>query len=132
MKAYFSTPEWVQKDLLLREGWPMQLMGTAAQNCTADPCDTFSLQLGLLDQKRVNKPLFFGGDGEIHGDFKETEFSPHKCFRGYNRILHVSFFHTKTLKPDYSWEASSSYIRLFLNCKLQILLLTPDSISFFG
>lgn len=58
MKAYFSTPEWVQKDLLLREGWPMQLMGTAAQNCMADPSDTSSLQLGLLDQKRVNKPLF--------------------------------------------------------------------------
>lgn len=56
------------------------------------PSQTCSHFREAFRPKGANKPLFAGGDGEIHGEFNRTEFSPCKSFRDYNLFLHVSIF----------------------------------------
>lgn len=108
---------WGQQHETLR-GWSVQ--------------DMPSHQLRLLDQKGQTSLFSL----EVMVKFTVTlmglNFHPTNVLEVTISSCMCPFFHTKTLKPDSSWEASNSYIRLFLNHNLQILLLTPDRISFFG
>lgn len=68
-------------------------MGTAAQNSVQLIHERrVCISAEAFRSKRANKPLFFGGDGEIHSDFNRSAFLPCKHFRSYNLFLAVSFF----------------------------------------
>lgn len=122
VKVYFRTPEWVQTPLVLGKDLLCACWGGSTEPHPADPCQTCSHFSEAFGPKGANNPLFAGGDGEIHGEFNRNKFSPYKSCRDYNLFLHVAFFSPlKTLKPDFSCEATGFYIRLLLNHNLQIL-----------
>lgn len=116
-KAHFSTPKWALKHLFPREGWQHSILwGWCVW-------ETFPLQLELLFQK--GQASFFCL--EVMAKFMVPLMRLNFHFTNVWEVTISSCtcpsFHAETLKSYSSREISGSYMRLFLNCKLQVLFL---------